>query len=76
MSECDVHRAAQVLSGRVGDHNRHNFRGDLEGGGSFAIFFMSFELLKGVVNKFLKVLVGQQCSQSKAYKDNEKYDGI
>lgn len=64
MSEGDVDGAAQVLSRWVGDHNRHNSRGDMEGG-IHAIFFMSCELLKGPVNSNLKVLIAQQRSQSK-----------
>lgn len=67
MSEGDVDRAAQVLSGWVGDHNRHNSRGDLKGGVQ-TIFFMSCELLEGPVKGDLKVLVTQQCSQSKTCK--------
>lgn len=64
MSEGDADIAAQVLSGRVGDHNRHNSRGDLKGG-MHSISFMSRDLIKGPVNRYLKVPVAQQCSQSK-----------
>lgn len=71
MSEGDVDGAAQVLSGWVGDHNRHNSRGDLKGG-IHTIFFMSRELVKGPVNRYLKVIVAQQRSQSKTCKRHEK----
>lgn len=59
MSECDDDRF-QVLRGRVGDHNRHNFREDLEGGIDAIFFMCSYELLKGRINRLLKVLVSQQ----------------
>lgn len=71
MSEGDVDVAAQALSGWVGDHNRHNFRGDLKGG-IHVIFFMSCEPLKGPINRALKVLVAQQCSQSKTCKRQQE----
>lgn len=71
ISECDDDRVAQVLSGWVGDHNRHYFRVDLHVGGIGTIF----ELIKGFINRLLKIPVGQQCSQSKAYKYNKKYCG-
>ncbi len=67
MSEGDDDGAAQVLRGWVGDHNRHNFRGDLKGS-THTIFFMSGEPLKGPINRALKVLVAQQCSQSETCK--------
>lgn len=67
MSEGDADIAAQVLSGWVGDHNRHNSRGDLKGG-MHSISFMSRDLIKGPVNRYLKVPVAQQCSQSKTWK--------
>lgn len=71
MSEGDVDGGAQVLSGRVRDHNGHNFRGDLKGG-FHTILFMSCELIKGPVNRYLKVLVAQQRSQSKTCKRQQE----
>ncbi len=63
MFEGDVDAAAQVLSGRIGNHDRYDSRGDLKGG-FHSILFISCELLKGPVYRGLKVLVAQQCSQS------------
>lgn len=65
MFECDVDRAAQILSRGIRDHDRNDSGDDLEGG-IYAIFFMSLELLKRPVDGDLQVLVAQQCSHSKA----------
>ena len=46
VSEGDVDVAAQVLSGGVGDHNRHDCRGDHHSRGIHTIFFKSCELVK------------------------------
>lgn len=63
MSECYIDGATQVLSGRVGNHNRDNFGKDLEGNG---IFFFLFYVFKRSVYRSLEVLVAEQCGKSKA----------
>lgn len=75
MSEGDVDRAAQLLSRRIWDHHRHNFREDLEGGVR-SIFFSSFDHLERPVHRAFKVFVAQQCSHSKTCKRSSEYYNI
>lgn len=57
-------RVAQVLSGRVGDHNRHHSREHLENA-VLAVVVASPELLEGALQGNVEVVVAQQCSQGK-----------
>lgn len=65
MSEGDRDRAAQVLGGRVGDHDGHNSRVHLQGG-LHRVSIESRELFVGLVKGGGQGLVAQQRSKSKA----------
>lgn len=66
MSEGDVDGAAQVLGGRVGDHDGHNSRVHLQVG-LHPVFVESRELFEGLVRGGGQVLVAQQRSKSEAW---------
>lgn len=66
MSEGDCDRAAQILGGRVGDHDGHNSRVHLQGG-LHPISIRSHELFEELVKGGAQVLVAQQRSKSEAW---------
>lgn len=66
MSEGDRDRAAQVLGGRVGDHDGHNSRVHLQGG-LHPISIESRELFEGLIRGGGQVLVAQQRNKSEAW---------
>lgn len=66
MCEGDRDRTAQVLGGRVGDHDGHNSRVQLQGG-LHSVSIESRELFGGLVNGGGQVLVAQQRSKSEAW---------
>lgn len=66
MSEGDLDGAAQVLGGRVGDHDGHKSRVHLQGG-LHPVFGESRQLFEGLVKGGGQVLVAQQRSKSEAW---------